>query len=229
MGGESSPGCPECRGTGLKYLEPVTYDNAWSYPPGAAKMARCRCDDARRAWGTFVGSAAIPEAYRLTERAKISQENRVVIERFAVSEHRQSGLWVSGPPGSGKSHLMAYACRRANELADTFYKWWAAEELLRVLWSYDTSPSSIVESGITVVDGAFDSGAESPHRIGRYNTLISTVYDQPKRSQLCFTSTLSMERAGSMLSETARSRLREMCYEITLGGEDRRLGPRPPA
>src|SRR5579875_282050 len=218
-----------CDGSGLRYDEATNTSHD------------CRCRPQRIALRKARSlSAVIPRRYRDVSfhRPPVTEiDPRVVsaTRRFCEDIDAQldagRGLWFMGPVGTGKTTLAMLVARAAlkagrsaaiyslprllNEIRDTHRAERSHVELLDRLTSVD----------LLHID---DVGAErtTDWVLEELYSIINGRYED-QRSVVITTNILDHGQLCEQITERTVSRLHEMCDELPLSGEDRRLDPRP--
>jgi len=222
--------CQHCGGAGFRILD--SFDRP-------SRAVECACRRGERAGG-LLEQARLPKRFQRCEfenYAEISPSHRLAkqrLERFAreypAEEH---GLLIMGPPGVGKTHLVAALINtlvREKGVPCLFYDF---QDLLKEIQNSYNAASGTSELAVlqpifaTEVLALDDLGARKPsawvadtlsHIIStRYNdvkaTLFSTNYlDHPVRKE---DPTLT-----DRISDRVRSRLHEMSVRIEISGKD---------
>jgi DNA replication protein DnaC len=229
--GGAGSACPYgmCDGDGLLYDEAsnTAYD--------------CRCRPvliAQRKARSL--SAVIPSRYRNVsfERPPVTEIDPQIVRatrRFCerIGEHLDAGrgLWFMGPVGTGKTTLAMLVSKAAlqagrsvaiyslprllNEIRDTYRAERSHVELLDRLTAVD----------LLHID---DVGAERSNDwvLEELYSIVNARYED-RRSIVITTNILDREALCQQVHERTVSRLTEICDELPLLGEDRRMEPRP--
>jgi DNA replication protein DnaC len=229
--GEPTWRCPygECEGDGFLYDEETN----------TAHDCRCRRQLIAHRKARSL-QAVLPSRYRDVsfERAPVTEiDPRIVaaVRRFCdrIDERLDAGhgLWLMGPVGTGKTTLAMLVSKAAlragrsvaiyslprllNEIRDTYRAERSHVELLDRLTAVD----------LLHID---DVGAERTNDwvLEELYSIVNARYEE-QRSMLITTNILDRDALCEQIHERTVSRLTEMCDELPLLGEDRRLEPRP--
>jgi len=201
----------------------------------------CRCRPQRVALAKAHSlSAVIPRRYRdvAFDRPPVTEiDPQVVAATRAFTETIDArldagrGLWFMGPVGTGKTTLAMLVSKAAlragrsvaiyslprllNEIRDTHRAERSHLELLDRLIAVD----------LLHID---DVGAErtTDWVLEELYSIINGRYED-QRSVVITTNILDHGQLCEQITERTVSRLHEMCDELPLSGEDRRLDPRP--
>jgi DNA replication protein DnaC len=226
---------------------PICDDTGWRAGADGDRVVRCECWRAALA-AQLLSGARIPRRYQHCDLDNFAAYNeslergvaaaRQLVDRFPVVER---GLFLLGPPGVGKTHLLVAVLRQAIQRTGARGLFYDTRDLLRVIRStYDpvsrTSEIDILRpvmgAELLVLD---DLGAEKTSEWvdetlnlivnTRYNARLPTLFtsnyedspdDTDPNSLMC--------RIGLRM----RSRLHEMCDFLDLDAADyRELGPDP--
>ena len=197
----------------------------------------CRCRPQRVALAKARSlSAVIPRRYRDVsfERPPVTEiEPQVVAaaRRFADSIERQldagHGLWFMGPVGTGKTTL-AMLVSKAVLSAGRSVAIYSLPRLLNEIRDTHRAERSHVDllDRLTAVDllHVDDVGAErtTDWVLEELYSIVNARYED-KRSMVITTNILDREALCEQISERTVSRLTEMCDELPLIGDDRRM------
>jgi DNA replication protein DnaC len=197
----------------------------------------CRCRPQRVALAKARSlSAVIPRRYRDVsfERPPVTEiEPQVVAatRRFADSIERQldpgHGLWFMGPVGTGKTTL-AMLVSKAALSAGRSVAIYSLPRLLNEIRDTHRAERSHVDllDRLTAVDLLHidDVGAErtTDWVLEELYSIVNARYED-KRSMVITTNILDREALCEQISERTVSRLTEMCDELPLIGDDRRM------
>ncbi len=220
--------CPfdVCDGTGFVYDESTNtaYD--------------CRCRPQRRAQARArTLSAVIPRRYRdvAFERPPVTDiEPHVVAatRRYAEKVDEQlgagRGLWFMGPVGTGKTTLAMLVSKAALKAGRSV----AIYSLPRLLNEIRETAHGTERSHIELLDRLTavdllhidDVGAErsTDWVLEELYSIVNARYED-ERSMVITTNILDREALCEQISERTVSRLTEMCDELPLLGDDRRM------
>ena len=172
---------------------------------------------------------ALPSRYRRARLPQIEDERiRSLCARFAASPDRRGGLFIHGPVGVGKTHLIC-ATMAALACADGEFDMFPSGrffETLRGHWQAKDEPEFWAErlrKDCVVLDD-FNFRSWKDWQVDAVERLVSLLYDEGGDTVLCATSNHTWREVleSSPLSVPIRSRLREMMFPIALTGEDRR-------
>jgi DNA replication protein DnaC len=221
-------GCPfdVCDGTGFVYDESTNtaYD--------------CRCRPQRLAQARARSlSAVIPRRYRdvAFERAPVTEiEPQVVAatRRYAnrIDEQLSAGrgLWFMGPVGTGKTTLAMLVSKAALKAGRSV----AIYSLPRLLNEIRETAHGAERSHVDLLDRLTavdllhidDVGAErtTDWVLEELYSIVNARYED-ERSMVITTNILDREALCEQISERTVSRLTEMCDELPLLGDDRRM------
>jgi len=233
--------CRQCHGTGFE-VRPAQ--------DGVRRAVPCTCRDARRE-ALLLSAAAIPRRYEHCtldgfERHHESQGQALQLARRFVKEYPlgDAGLLLTGPCGSGKTHLVIGVLRALILERGARCLFYDFQDLLKEIQS-SYSPVSqaseteilrpVFDADVLVLD---DLGAQKPtawvrdtvaHIINnRYNDRRTTLFttNRPDASVPRAASRGRLEPAEATLldqiGERIHSRLYEMCVVVPLDGDDYR-------
>ena len=220
--------CPfgDCDGTGFVYDESTNtaYD--------------CRCRPQRLAQARARSlSAVIPRRYRdvAFERPPVTDiEPHVVAatRRYADTIDEQldagRGLWFMGPVGTGKTTLAMLVSKAALKSGRSVAIYSLPRLLNEIRETAHGSERSHVEllDRLTAVDllHVDDVGAErtTDWVLEELYSIVNARYED-ERSMVITTNILDREALCEQISERTVSRLTEMCDELPLLGDDRRM------
>jgi DNA replication protein DnaC len=220
--------CPfgDCDGTGFVYDESTNtaYD--------------CRCRPQRLAQARARSlSALIPRRYRdvAFERPPVTDiEPHVVAatRRYADTIDEQlaagRGLWFMGPVGTGKTTLAMLVSKAALKSGRSVAIYSLPRLLNEIRETAHGSERSHVEllDRLTAVDLLHidDVGAErtTDWVLEELYSIVNARYED-ERSMVITTNILDREALCEQISERTVSRLTEMCDELPLLGDDRRM------
>jgi DNA replication protein DnaC len=225
--GASMTDCPFnlCDGSGF------LYDDA----ANTAFDCRCRAQRVAQAKARSL-SAVIPRRYRdvAFERPPVTEIDAQVVSatrRFADAIDRKldagRGLWLMGPVGTGKTTLamlVSKAALRAGRSVAIF----SLPRLLYEIRDTHRAERSHVRllDQLTAVDLLHidDVGAErkTDWVLEELYSIVNARYED-QRSMVITTNILDREALCEQITERTVSRLTEMCDELPLLGEDRRM------
>ena len=219
----------QCDGSGLQYDAATNT----AYP------CRCRAQIVARNKARSL-SAVIPTRYRdvAFDRAPATEiDPRVVAitRRFTerIDEHLDSGhgLWFMGPVGTGKTTLAMLVSKAALK-AGRSVAIYSLPRLLNVIrhHSFDSDRSHLeLLDRLTAVDLLHidDVGAEqtTPWVLEELYSIVNSRYEE-QRSMVVTSNVLEPKELCEQITERTVSRLTEMCDDIPLIGEDRRVDRR---
>jgi DNA replication protein DnaC len=219
--------CPlgRCDGSGLEYDEATNT----AYP------CACRAQIIARAKARSL-SATIPRRYRdvAFDRAPVTDiDARVVTitRRFAdrIDDHLDNGrgLWFMGPVGTGKTTLAMLVSKAALKAGRTVAIYSLPRLLNEIRDCFDSDRSHVdLIDRLTAVDLLHidDVGAEqsTPWVLEELYSIVNARYEE-QRSMVITTNILDREQLCEQIHERTVSRLTEMCDEIPLIGDDRRV------
>ena len=184
---------------------------------------------AERDEALYLPGEGLPKRYRDARLPQIEDERiRSLCTRFAENRDRRGGLFIYGPVGVGKTHLIS-ATMAAMCVADQTFDMFPSGrffETLRGHWKGKDEPEFWAErlrKDCVVLDD-FNFAAWKDWQVDAVERLVSLLYDEGGDTVLCATSNHTWRDVleTSPLSVPIRSRLREMMYPVALTGEDRR-------
>jgi DNA replication protein DnaC len=246
---EAADRCPLCSGTGW-HMVPVEHNGRT-----VEQAARCECIR-QRLGERLLEAARIPRRYRHCELSNFEHEGpfrslasaHMASLRFVAEFPLESaGLLLTGPIGSGKTHLAVGIAKELVSQKATACLFYDYRELLKQIQnSYNASVQAtemevlrpVFDADVLVLD---ELGAAKPtewvwdtvsHILNtRYNdkrtTIITTNYqDLPPAGAEPETRTVRASRdetLGDRIGERMRSRLHEMCRVVRVEGEDFRI------
>lgn len=212
--------CGVCGGSGWR---PVEGD----------RLARCQCWGERRT-AQALATAGVPARYsdaRLGGYRPASERQKLALDdakRFLKAFPATRGLWISGEPGTGKTHLAVAVLRSAIAGKAATGVFTGAGELLHAIrhtYQGDAGTELSVLDRVTKADVLVldDIGSDKPTDWAT-STLGSIVNDRYNAERpTIFTSTLvdlkdqtDPRSIAYVLGVRTRSRLCEMCKWITL-------------
>ncbi len=181
-------------------------------------------------------SAVIPRRYRdvAFDRYPVTEIDPKVVaamRRFTdrIDEHLDAGhgLWFMGPVGTGKTTLAMLVSKAALE-AGRSVAIYSLPRLLNEIRDTHRAERSHVDllDRLTAVDllHVDDVGAErtTDWVLEELYSIVNARYED-KRSMVITTNILDREALCEQISERTVSRLTEMCDELPLAGDDRRM------
>ena len=197
----------------------------------------CRCRDQLIARAKARNlSAVIPRRYRdvAFERPPVTEMDRDVVRTtrdFTDSIHDQlqagRGLWFMGPVGTGKTTLAMLVSKAALE-AGRSVAVYSLPRLLNEIRDTHRAERSHIDllDRLTAVDLLHidDVGAERTNEwvLEELYSIVNARYEE-QRSIVLTTNILDREALCEQITERTVSRLTEMCDELPLLGEDRRM------
>jgi DNA replication protein DnaC len=213
-------------------------------PEDVARACECRAERLNRGRSRGI-SSVIPPRYRGVsfDRPPVSDMSRDLQTKLAVSKVREyiddldsqlaegRGLWISGGTGTGKTTLAMLVSKAALEAGKTVAIYSLPKLLARIRRTYDSEPGgegylSFFER-LTSVDLLHidDLGAEkrSDWVLEQLYALVNERYDS-QRSILVTTNLNNPIELEEQIGSRTVSRLAQMCFELEIGGEDRRWG-----
>ena len=171
----------------------------------------------------------LPKRYHGARLPQIEDERlRDLCAKFAASTSRRSGLYVHGPVGVGKTHLV---CATMAELLmnDQSFTYFSGHDFFNRISERQTSKTEsefweFIKSQQCLVFDDFNWHGWNRWQVNTVERMIAMLYDLGGDTVLCFTSNHSWMDAltGSPLAANIQSRMREMFYPVMMKGEDRR-------
>lgn len=219
-----------CDGSGFVYDEATN----------TASDCRCRPQIIARNRARSL-SAVIPKLYegigfdRYPVTAIDPPETVMATRRFVARIDQNlsagRGLWFMGPVGTGKTSLAMLVTEAALKAGRSAARYTLPSLLSQIRNTFDSSGShSELLERLVAVDLLHidDIGAEqtTPWVLEELYTIINARYEE-QRSIVITTNILDRETLCEQISERTVSRLTEMCDELPVLGEDRRLDLRP--
>jgi DNA replication protein DnaC len=212
--------CPEC-----ERVERVA-ERAWRAEHARVKRFDRSGIPARFANATLESWEETTAAQRAAKHAVVEWTSKLTTLDDGV------GLYFSGPPGVGKTHLAIAClieCVRRTQFSVLYAQWGStlaeAKAAFRARDAGDPL-QPLYEKQIVVLDeigvrvgSDFDSGALFDLIDHRYREGMTTIA----------VTNLTSAEANAMLGERVADRLREMTLPVVLTGKSRRVGPRPVA
>ena len=214
-----------CDGSGFVYdLETNTaYD------------CRCRAQRISRAKARNL-SAVIPRRYRdvAFERPPVTDIDPGIVRAVRdyigrIDEHLEAGrgLWLMGPPGTGKTTLAMLVSKAASE-AGSSVAIYSLPRLLNEIRDTHRAERSHVEllDRLTAVDLLHidDVGAQrsTDWVLEELYSIVNARYED-RRSMLITTNIMDRDELCEQITPRTVSRLTEMCDELPLFGHDHRM------
>lgn len=223
--------CPYgiCDGSGF------VYDDATN----TASDCRCRAQIIARNRARSL-SAVIPKLYEGIgfDRHPITeiepQATVATTRRFVGSIGEQldagRGLWFMGPVGTGKTALAMLVTEAALKAGRSAARYTLPNLLSQIRNTFDSGSHSELLERLVAVDLLHldDIGAEqsTPWVLEELYTIINARYEE-RRSIVITTNIVDLEKLCEQITERTVSRLTEMCDQLPVLGEDRRLELRP--
>jgi DNA replication protein DnaC len=221
-----SASCPYelCDGDGLRYVESTNT----AYP------CRCRAQLIARAQARSL-SAVIPRRYRdasfdrppVTEiPANVVAQTRRFAQNIDAKLDKGLGLWFMGQVGTGKTTLAMLVSKAALQAGRTVAIYSLPRLLNEIRDNFRTENSHVdLLDRLTAVDLLHidDVGAERSNEwvLEELYSIIDARYSEQK-SVVITTNILDPQELCDQISERTVSRLREMCDELPVTGDDKR-------
>ena len=214
-----------CDGSGFLYDEATN----------TARDCRCRPQRIARAKASSL-SAVIPRRYRdvAFERPPVTDiETGIVraVRDYAarVDEHLEAGrgLWLMGPPGTGKTTLAMLVSKAALEAGHSVAIY-SLPRLLNEIRDTHRAERSHVQllDRLTAVDllHVDDVGAErsTDWVLEELYSIVNARYEE-QRAMVITTNIMDRDELCAQITPRTVSRLTEMCDELPLLGHDRRM------
>lgn len=166
----------------------------------------------------------IPKRY---ENAKFEDIPESVQELLKTMHQTYKGIYLHGPVGCGKTHIL-YAIRNKLEEKHTPFIFWNTARLLYEIrneyrdsnFSYDTMGDLLKSPDILLLD---DIGAEklTDWVIETFYLLINQRYENMLPT--IFTSNFQIKDLAERIGDRSTSRIMEMCDIVELDNKDRRF------
>jgi DNA replication protein DnaC len=200
----------------------------------------CRCRRQRVALAKARSlSAVIPRRYRdaAFERPPVTDMDPLIVasaRRFADSIEAQleagRGLWFMGPVGTGKTTLAMLVSKAALKAGRSVAIYSLPRLLNEIRDMYRTDRSHVeLLDRLTSVDLLHidDIGAERSNDwvLEELYSIVNARYED-QRSIVITTNIDDRDKLCEQITARTVSRLTEMCEELPLAGEDRRMDPR---
>jgi DNA replication protein DnaC len=200
----------------------------------------CRCRRQRVALAKARSlSAVIPRRYRdaAFERPPVTDMDPLIVasaRRFADSIEAQleagRGLWFMGPVGTGKTTLAMLVSKAALKAGRSVAIYSLPRLLNEIRDMYRTDRSHVeLLDRLTSVDllHVDDIGAERSNDwvLEELYSIVNARYED-QRSIVITTNIDDRDKLCEQITARTVSRLTEMCEELPLVGEDRRMDPR---
>lgn len=181
-------------------------------------------------------SALIPRLYRDVsfDRPPVTDIDRQVVAATRaftrrIDQHLDAGrgLWFMGPVGTGKTTLAMLVSKAALKAGRTVAIYSLPRLLNEIRDTYRAERSHVaLLDRLTAVDLLHidDVGAERSNDwvLEELYSIVNSRYEE-QRSMLITTNILDREQLCEQIHERTVSRLTEMCDELPLLGEDRRV------
>jgi DNA replication protein DnaC len=224
--------CPYdiCDGSGFRYNEETN----------TASDCRCRPQivASRRAHGL---SGVIPQLYKDVgfERypvTEIEPEATVIATRRFVNQidaqlDAGRGLWFMGGVGTGKTALAMIVTKAALERGRSAARYTLPGLLSRIRRTFDTGEHTVLLEQLTAVDLLHidDIGAQqtTPWVLEELYSIVNARYEEQK-SMVITTNITDHALLCEQITERTVSRMIEMCDQLSVEGEDRRMDVRVP-
>jgi DNA replication protein DnaC len=198
----------------------------------------CRCRPqliARRQARSL--SAVIPRRYRDAsfDRPPVTDIEPAIVSaarRFANGIEKRldegQGLWFMGPVGTGKTTLAMLVSKAALAAGRSVAIYSLPDLLRKIRQTFDNGSHDDLFEQLTAVDLLHidDIGAEqtTPWVLEELYSIVNARYECC-RSIVITTNILDRDALCQQITERTVSRLTEMCDELPLIGEDRRMDP----
>ena len=177
----------------------------------------------------YAPGALLPKRYRDARLPQIEDERlRDLCQKFATSNQRQTGLYIHGPVGVGKTHLIC-ATMAALAVNDQSFLYYAGHDFFNSISERQKDKTEsefweFVKTQQCLVFDDFNWDGWNRWQVNTVERMIAMLYDLAGDTVLCFTSNHSWMDAltASPLAIHIQSRMREMFYPVMMKGEDRR-------
>jgi DNA replication protein DnaC len=155
---------------------------------------------------------------------------RRFVDRIEANLDGGNGLWFMGPVGTGKTSLAMLVTEAALKAGRSAARYTLPGLLSQIRNTFDGGSHSELLERLVAVDLLHidDIGAEqtTPWVLEELYTIINARYEE-RRSLVVTTNILDRETLCEQITERTVSRLTEMCDELPVLGEDRRLEIQP--
>ena len=156
-----------------------------------------------------------------------------ILQRFAMNHDRGAGIYLHGPVGVGKTHLIA-ATMAELRLQGGDHQWMTEDNFFVEIWGRQSSNSErgfyrdLISEDVLVFDDLFSAVRWNDWKAEQLDRLVRLLYDS--RTVMVASSNIPpRDIAGlGVLSGRALSRLKEMVVPIEIEGPDLRTKPRRP-
>jgi DNA replication protein DnaC len=182
-------------------------------------------------------SAVIPRRYRDAsfDRPPVTDIEPAIVSatrRFANAIEKRlddgQGLWFMGPVGTGKTTLAMLVSKAALAAGRSVAIYSLPDLLRKIRQTFDNGSHDDLFEQLTAVDLLHidDIGAEqtTPWVLEELYSIVNARYECC-RSIVITTNILDRDALCQQITERTVSRLTEMCDELPLIGEDRRMDP----
>jgi DNA replication protein DnaC len=181
-------------------------------------------------------SAVIPKRYRGAsfERPPVTEiepaATVTATRRFARSINDRldegRGLWFMGPVGTGKTTLAILVMQAALDAGRSAARYSLPGLLSEIRTTFDTGSHIKLLDELKAVDLLIidDIGAEqtTPWVLEELYSIVNSRYED-RKSMVVTTNILDPEALMEQITERTVSRLAEMCDELRVDGQDRRM------
>jgi DNA replication protein DnaC len=182
-------------------------------------------------------SAVVPKRYRDAsfDRPPVTDIEPAIVSatrRFANAVEQRvddgQGLWFMGPVGTGKTTLAMLVSKAALAAGRSVAIYSLPDLLRKIRQTFDTGSHEDLFEQLTAVDLLHidDIGAEQTTAwvLEELYSIVNARYEDC-RSIVITTNILDRDALCEQITERTVSRLTEMCDELPLVGEDRRMDP----